>query len=114
MTEPIPFFHDRAAEIIAAYGGDTSRWPDAERATALAVIAGDPALTAALASPAFYLGCLGSKKTHALRLERLAAAGCSRLERLHGPVGLSIGAKSPVEIAVSIFAEIIATLRGCS
>lgn len=74
----------------------------------------DPALIAALASPAFYLGCLGSKKTHASRLERLAAAGCTRLERLHGPVGLSIGAKSPAEIAVSIFAEIIATLRGAA
>ena len=74
----------------------------------------DPALIAALASPAFYLGCLGSKKTHAARLERLAAAGCTRLERLHGPVGLSIGAKSPTEIAVSIFAQIIATLRGAA
>jgi hypothetical protein len=50
MTEPIAFFHDRAAEIIAAYGGDAARWPDAERATALAVVAGDPALTAALAA----------------------------------------------------------------
>ncbi len=49
MTEPISFFHDRAAEIIAAYGGDTARWPDAERAPALAGIAGDPVLTAALA-----------------------------------------------------------------
>ena len=74
----------------------------------------DPALIAALASPAFYLGCLGSKKTHAARLERLAAGGCTHLERLHGPVGLSIGAKSPTEIAVSIFAEIIATLRGAA
>ena len=74
----------------------------------------DPALIAALASPAFYLGCLGSKKTHAARLGRLAAAGCTRLERLHGPVGLSIGAKSPTEIGVSIFAEIIATLRGAA
>jgi xanthine dehydrogenase accessory factor len=67
----------------------------------------DPALVAALASPAFYIGCLGSKKTHAARLERLGGA-----ERLHGPVGLAIGAKSPSEIAVSIMAEIIATLRG--
>jgi xanthine dehydrogenase accessory factor len=74
----------------------------------------DPALVAALASPAFYLGCLGSKKTHAARLERLALAGCTRLDRLHGPVGLAIGAKSPTEIAVSIFAEIIATLRGAA
>ena len=72
----------------------------------------DPALRVALASPAFYLGCLGSKKTHAARLDRLA--GSSGLERLHGPVGLAIGAKSPAEIAVSIFAEIIATLRGRS
>nr|WP_295663161.1 hypothetical protein [Polymorphobacter sp.] len=48
MTEPTGYFHDRAAEIIAAYGGDTARWPDAERATALAVIAGNPALKAAL------------------------------------------------------------------
>jgi xanthine dehydrogenase accessory factor len=74
----------------------------------------DPALIAALASPAFYLGCLGSKKTHAARLERLAAAGCTRLERLHGPVGIPIGAKSPTEIAVSIFAQVIATLRGAA
>lgn len=72
----------------------------------------DPGLIAALASDAFYIGCLGSKKTHASRLERLAAAGCTQLERLHGPVGLSIHARSPAEIAISIFAEIIATLRG--
>ncbi|MFT3697022.1 MAG: XdhC family protein [Kofleriaceae bacterium] len=72
----------------------------------------DPGLVAALASEAFYIGCLGSKKTHASRLERLAAAGCDRLERLHGPVGLPIHARSPAEIAVSIFAEIVATLRG--
>jgi xanthine dehydrogenase accessory factor len=70
----------------------------------------DPALTVALASPAFYIGCLGSKQTHAARLERLTST--AGLERLHGPVGLAIGAKSPAEIAVSIFAEIIATLRG--
>jgi len=72
----------------------------------------DPALVAALASPAFYIGCLGSKKTHAARLDRLAAhAG---LDRLHGPVGLAINARSPAEIAVSIFAEIIAVLRGAA
>ncbi|HET9993658.1 MAG TPA: XdhC family protein [Kofleriaceae bacterium] len=70
----------------------------------------DPALVAALASPAFYIGCLGSKKTHAARLDRLAAH--PGLERLHGPVGLAINARSPAEIAVSILAEIIAVLRG--
>jgi xanthine dehydrogenase accessory factor len=70
----------------------------------------DPALVAALASPAFYIGCLGSKKTHAARLDRLAAHPA--LDRLHGPVGLAINARSPAEIAVSIMAEIIAVLRG--
>ena len=72
----------------------------------------DPALVAALASPAFYIGCLGSKKTHAARLDRLAAQ--PGLARLHGPVGLAINARSPAEIAVSILAEIIAVLRGAS
>lgn len=73
----------------------------------------DPALHAALRSPAFYIGCLGSKKTHAARLGRLRKAGFSDadIERLHGPVGLAIGAQSPAEIAVSILAEIIGTLR---
>jgi xanthine dehydrogenase accessory factor len=74
----------------------------------------DPALIAALASPAFYIGCLGSKKTHAARLERLTAAGCTGLDRLHGPVGLKIGARAPAEIAISIFAEVIAVLRGAA
>src|SRR6185312_5536281 len=67
----------------------------------------DPALVAALGSPAFYIGCLGSAKTHAARLDRLAAAGVDG-RRLHGPVGLRIGARSPAEIAVSILADIIA------
>ncbi|MCE9572495.1 MAG: XdhC family protein [Deltaproteobacteria bacterium] len=76
----------------------------------------DPGLLVALRSPAFYIGCLGSTKTHAARRDRLAAAGVapSALDRLHGPVGLRIGARSPAEIAVSILAEIIATLRGAS
>jgi xanthine dehydrogenase accessory factor len=74
----------------------------------------DPALIAALATPAFYVGCLGSQKTHAARRTRLAAAGVdpAALDRLRGPVGLRIGARSPAEIAVSILAEIVATLRG--
>lgn len=73
----------------------------------------DPALHAALRSPAFYIGSLGSKKTHAARTARLAAAGFTedRIARIHGPVGLSIGAKSPAEIAISIMAEITETLR---
>lgn len=73
----------------------------------------DPALMAALQSDAFYVGCLGSTRTHAKRLERLRAAGVteSQIARLHAPVGLDIGAKSPAEIAVSIIAEITRTLR---
>lgn len=74
----------------------------------------DPALIEALRTPAFYVGCLGSKKTHAARLERLAAAGfdAAALARLHGPVGLAIGARAPAEIAVSILAQLLAVLRG--
>ncbi|MBU6506996.1 MAG: XdhC family protein [Alphaproteobacteria bacterium] len=73
----------------------------------------DPALIAALKSPAFYVGALGSKKTHAARLKRLAEAGFKETDfaRIHGPVGLDIGAVSPTEIAVSILAQITATLR---
>ncbi len=73
----------------------------------------DPALTIALKSEAFFIGALGSKKTHAARAERLRRAGFSDddLARIRGPVGLAIGAKSPAEIAVSILAEVTQTLR---
>ncbi|HDR28179.1 XdhC family protein [Rhodovulum sp.] len=73
----------------------------------------DPAILAALGSDAFYLGCLGSPRTHAKRIERLQAAGIAaeRIARIHAPVGLDIGARSPAEIAVSIMAQIVATLR---
>jgi xanthine dehydrogenase accessory factor len=76
----------------------------------------DPALDAALRSPAFYIGALGSKKTHAKRLERLAAAGFSTDDqaRVRGPVGLDINAVTPAEIAVSIVAQVIGTLRAGS
>ncbi len=74
----------------------------------------DPALEAALASDAFYIGCLGSRRTHGKRLERLTAAGFSEeaLNRLHAPIGLDIGAVGPAEIAVSILAEIVQRRRG--
>jgi xanthine dehydrogenase accessory factor len=73
----------------------------------------DPALIAALRTDAFYVGCLGSQKTHGARKVRLGDGGltAAQLARLHGPVGLSIGARTPAEIAVSILAQIIATLR---
>ncbi len=73
----------------------------------------DPALTHALARDCFYIGALGSKKTHARRLERLKAQGISErdIARIHAPIGLDIGAVSPSEIAVSIMAEITARLH---
>jgi len=73
----------------------------------------DPALTHALARDCFYVGALGSKKTHARRIERLKAQGLSdaALARIHAPIGLKIGAVSPAEIAVAIMGEITARLR---
>ncbi len=97
------------------------RWPDEalpeiglDAATAIAVLThdpkiDDPALRLALASDCFYVGALGSRATHARRVERLKASGVTpfALERLHAPIGLDIAAISPAEIAVSILAEII-------
>jgi xanthine dehydrogenase accessory factor len=69
----------------------------------------DPALEAALKSDVFYIGALGSRRTHAKRKERLAEVGITdeMFARVHGPVGLNIGAKSPAEIAVSILGQIV-------
>jgi xanthine dehydrogenase accessory factor len=100
-------------------------WPDAALAalpidTRTAVVTlthdpklDDPAIRATLASSAFYLGCLGSTRTHAKRVERLHAAGfdAAAVARIHAPVGLDIGAKSPAEIAVSIIAQVTQVLR---
>jgi len=73
----------------------------------------DPALVHALRRACFYVGALGSRKTHAKRVERLRAAGLgeSEIARVRAPIGLDIGAVSPAEIAVSIIAEITAALR---
>ena len=69
----------------------------------------DPALESALKSDVFYVGALGSRRTHAKRKERLAEVGITdeQFARVHGPVGLNIGAKSPAEIAISILGQII-------
>ena len=74
----------------------------------------DPALQAALASEAFYVGALGSRKTHAKRVARLTGAGIAedQIGRLSAPVGLNIGAAAPAEIALSIMAQITLALRG--
>lgn len=73
----------------------------------------DPAIIAALRSDVFYLGCLGSKRTHAKRIARLQEGGFAQdaLARIHGPVGLDLGGRQPAEIAVSIMAQITQTLR---
>jgi len=74
----------------------------------------DPGLEAALRSECFYIGALGSRKTHGRRVERLAAAGfdAAAAARIHAPIGLDIGAVSPAEIALAILGEIVSTLRG--
>ncbi|GJD99573.1 XdhC family protein [Methylobacterium isbiliense] len=92
--------------------------PPLDRYTAVAALThdpkiDDPALVAALRAECFYVGALGSRKTHAKRVERLAQAGLDEaaIGRLRAPIGLDIGAVSPTEIAVSVLAEIIAALR---
>src|SRR5215210_7564095 len=73
----------------------------------------DPALTHALASDCFYIGALGSKKTHARRVARLKEQGLTDADiaRIHSPIGLAIAAVSPAEIAIAIMGEITARLR---
>ncbi|MCE8524431.1 XdhC family protein [Ruegeria pomeroyi] len=74
----------------------------------------DPALEAALAADVFYIGALGSTRTHAKRVARMLEAGFTdaQIGRIHGPVGLDIGAAGPAEIAVAILAQMTAVLRG--
>jgi xanthine dehydrogenase accessory factor len=75
----------------------------------------DPAIALALRSPIFYLGALGSRKTQEARRRRLAAEfSAEDLARIHGPVGLPIGARSPAEVALAILAELVAALRGAA
>jgi xanthine dehydrogenase accessory factor len=102
-----------------------AEWPDAalpplgvDRYTAFVALThdpkiDDPALTHALQRDCFYIGALGSRKTHARRVERLKGAGFDEaaIGRIHAPIGIDIGAISPPEIAVSIMGEITARLR---
>lgn len=76
----------------------------------------DPALKIALTSPAFYVGALGSPKTHAQRVERLMTDGLTQeqLARLHAPIGLNIGGRTPAEIALAIITEIVAVRNNSS
>ena len=111
----------------ARFPGITLRhdWPDTavlalkpDRRTAVVTLThdakiDDPALVAAMRSDAFYIGALGSRRTHAKRAERLTASGFDRMAiaRVRGPIGLAIGALTPAEIALSIMAEVTAVLR---
>lgn len=110
------------AERFPDVDGIVSAWPDKaleqvgiDAATAVAVLThdpklDDPALGAALRSPAFYVGALGSRRTQEKRRQRLLEAGLDEatLARLHAPIGLPLGGRSPGEIALSIMAEIVA------
>jgi len=104
-----------ASEIIQAWPHEAFQRLDLNPSTAVAMLThdpkiDDPALMVALPSKAFYVGALGSAKTQTKRRERLLTAGMDKLhlDRLHGPIGLDIGANSPQEIALAIMAEIIA------
>lgn len=102
-----------------------AEWPDEalptiglDPYTALAALTHDPKIddgpiAAALAARCFYVGALGSRKTHGRRVERLLAAGvpAEAIEQIRAPIGLAIGAASPAEIAVAVLAEIIEALR---
>ena len=102
-------------QLIQAWPQDAFQQVPITRSTAIAMLThdpklDDPALKIALPSPAFYVGALGSKTTQAKRRQRLLEAGLTeeQLNRLHGPIGLEIGAGTPEEIAMSIMAEIVA------
>ncbi len=103
-----------------------ARWPDEaleafglDARSAVVTLSHDakidePALSVALRSQAFYVGALGSRRTQEKRRGRLLEAGLdpAELDRIHGPVGLDLGGRSPAEIALSVAAELTATLRG--
>ncbi len=117
----------RAFASDVRFPGVTLRhdWPDEamrelapDRRTAVVTLThdpkiDDPALEGALASNAFYVAALGSKRTHAARVERLQQQGFTeaQIARIHGPAGLALGAVSPAEIAISVMAEMTQVLR---
>ncbi|GMR14084.1 MAG: hypothetical protein BMS9Abin29_2315 [Gemmatimonadota bacterium] len=104
--------------LVRAWPGEAFGSLRLDRRTAVVTLShdpkfDDPALELALRSPVFYIGALGSRRTHAKRCGRLEAAGFAQadLSRIHGPVGLDIGARTPGEIAVSVMAELVDCLR---
>ncbi|MDE4143139.1 XdhC family protein [Phaeobacter gallaeciensis] len=128
--DPVIIDPREAFAAAARFPGETlmDDWPDEaveklglDARTALVLLThdpklDDPALEAALGADCFYIGALGSTRTHAKRVDRMVAAGftAEQIGRIHGPIGLDIGAAGPSEIAVSILAEMTAVLRGKS
>lgn len=105
--------------LVQAWPEDAFRQVGVDDATCICVLSHDPkfdepALDAALRSPAAYVGAIGSRKTQEIRRERLRNAGFSAAEiaRLHGPIGLDLGGRHPGEIALAILAEITAVRHG--
>lgn len=105
-------------DLIAEWPEDALKLRPLDRFTALAAVTHDPKIDdrpiqAALSVGCFYVGALGSRKTHATRIDRLRHAGVADADmaRIRAPIGLDIGAASPAEIAVAILAEIIEALR---
>jgi xanthine dehydrogenase accessory factor len=105
-------------ELLAEWPEEALKARPLDAYTALTALTHDPKIddfpiAAALAARSFYVGALGSRKTHGKRIERLIARGASAsdLERIHAPIGVDIGAQSPAEIAVAILAEVVSALR---
>ena len=105
-------------EIRADYPDECVAPGELDARTALVTLAhdpkiDDPALEMGLRAPVYYLGALGSTRTHAKRVERLSRAGFApdEIARIHAPVGLDIGSRSPAEIAVSVLAQMVQSLR---
>jgi xanthine dehydrogenase accessory factor len=124
VVDPRPAFGSvdrfpQAHEIISAWPDEALHGIGLNAESAVAVLThdpklDDPALRAALPSPAFYVGALGSKQTQAKRRERLLAEGltAAQVGRLRAPIGLDLGGRTPEEIAVSVLAQIVAVRNG--
>ena len=107
------------AHVIADWPEDAIEELGIDRRTAMIALThdakiDDPAIRIGLERGAFYIGALGSSRTHAKRVERLQAAGVSEadLARIHAPIGLDLGAQGPAEIALSVMAQVVQVLRG--
>jgi xanthine dehydrogenase accessory factor len=124
VVDPRPTFGNvdrfpQADEIVPGWPDEALGKIGLDAETAVAILThdpklDDPALRAALPSPAFYVGALGSKETQAKRRERLLSAGLSeaQVNRLRAPIGLDLGGRSPEEIAVSVLAQVVAVRNG--